>query len=354
MLEAVVVVGVLLALAVGGFLAYGPITENAKKASVKSAASKVHTGLLVASSDGDPNTDSQNVLDNWNDSTDKIEVEILASTESGDFCVSAENVEDSSITAQSGDCADVTIGGGSPDGSADTEGVGYPFTAPAFSWSGHNWIARDYDTWPSSELGGGPHYNSTEWYSSLVQPQPDGSLKMTLENKGSYPVAAQIVSEDSYGYGTYQMTVTGDFNSFHPGLVFGSMFTYDYTDGPDGGHNEINAAEFSNWSGTGVQSSNNYFQDSGGEAIVSGLTSLPSGSIAITTRMTWQPNKIVWDTFVGSDTNGTRLSHYESTTNVPTPNNEQVNVNLWVKGSDPDRENVPTTSVYLNSFSFTK
>jgi type II secretory pathway pseudopilin PulG len=41
MLEAVVVVGVLLALAVGGFLAYGPITQNAKIAKMKSAASEV-------------------------------------------------------------------------------------------------------------------------------------------------------------------------------------------------------------------------------------------------------------------------------------------------------------------------
>lgn len=354
MLEAVVVVGVLLALAVGGFIAYGPITENSKKAAVKEAASSVHTAVVVADIDGDSETQPEDAIANWNNSTDKIKVEILphatgSSSLNSDFCVEATNQEDSKITAQSGDCTDV-IGGSSTDGG----GVGYPFTAPTFSWSGEKWIARDYDTWPSSILGGGPHYNSTEWYSSLVQPQPDGSLKMTLENKGSYPVAAQIVSEKSYGYGTYQMTVTGDFNNFHPGVVFGSMFTYDYTDGPAGGHNEINGGEISNWDGTGVTDSSNFYKNTGGDPIVAGSTVLPSGNTTITTRMKWEKDKITWDLFSGNGTSGTSLGHYVSTTDVPTPHNEQVNVNIWVKGSDPDRANAPTTSVYLNSFTFTK
>ena len=50
MLEAVVVVGVLLALAVGGFFSYGSITQNAKMAAVNSAASSIYTAILVAQS----------------------------------------------------------------------------------------------------------------------------------------------------------------------------------------------------------------------------------------------------------------------------------------------------------------
>lgn len=354
MLEAVVVVGVLLALAVSGFISYAPITDNAKKASVKEAASSVHTAVVVADIDGDPSTKPQDPVDRWNESTDKIKVSILprstvSTSASADFCVEAVSQEDTSISAQAGDCTDTTGGMTAP-----ATGVGYPFTAPTFSWSGENWIARDYDTWPSDTLGGGPHYNLREWYSSLVQPQPDGSLKMTLENKGSYPVAAQIVSQKSYGYGTYQMTVTGDFNSFHPGIVFGSMFTYDYTDGPTGGHNEINGGEISNWDGTGITDSSNFYKNTGGDPIVAGSTRLPDGNTTITTRMKWEKDKITWDLFSGNGTGGALLGHYVSTTNVPTPHNEQVNVNIWVKASDPDRANAPTTSVYLNSFKFTK
>lgn len=115
MLEAVVVVGVLLALAVSGFFAYGPITENAKKAKVRSAASEIHTGVLVASMDDDPNTKPQDVIDSWNLSTDQIFVEILKpaageTSANGDFCVQATNKQSPLITARTGACDGVTGG----------------------------------------------------------------------------------------------------------------------------------------------------------------------------------------------------------------------------------------------------
>lgn len=126
MLEAVVVVGVLLALAVSGFFAYGPITENAKIAKVKSAASEIHTGVLVASIDGDSKTKPEDVIANWNASTDKIKVGILApapggTSANGDYCVEAWNTESSYIRARQGSCADAPAGA-----SSDTDGDGTP------------------------------------------------------------------------------------------------------------------------------------------------------------------------------------------------------------------------------------
>lgn len=121
MLEAVVVVGVLLALAVGGFFAYGPIAENAKRAKVKSSASEVHTGVLVASIDGKSETSPQGVIDAWNASTDKIRTEILGAGTNGDFCVEATNVESPHITAREGDCETVVSAPGQ-----DTDGDGIP------------------------------------------------------------------------------------------------------------------------------------------------------------------------------------------------------------------------------------
>lgn len=125
MLEAVVVVGVLLALAVTGFFSYGSITENTKKAKVRSAASEIHTGVLVASMDNDPNTKPKDVIDNWNGSTDQIFVEILKpaageTSANGDFCVQATNKQDPLISAQTGSCEDA------PAGSTDTDGDGIP------------------------------------------------------------------------------------------------------------------------------------------------------------------------------------------------------------------------------------
>jgi Tfp pilus assembly protein PilE len=123
MLEAVVVVGVLLALAVGGFFAYGTITENAKRAAVKSAASQVHTAVLTADSDGDSSTTTQDVLDKWNASTDKIRVDIRNTSNGpksaeGDFCIQATDEASIQITALSGSCTDVT-GGSTGNGGND-------------------------------------------------------------------------------------------------------------------------------------------------------------------------------------------------------------------------------------------
>jgi hypothetical protein len=157
MLEAVVVVGVLLALAVGGFFSYGPITENAKKATVKSAASEAYTGVLVASMDGDSNTDPQDVIDQWNGSTGKIRVEILepaagGSSVNGDFCVQATHLESAHIKAREGACLGATEGT-----NPDIDGDGIPNDSdPDIDQDG---IPNAEDTTPNGEVtppaGGG-------------------------------------------------------------------------------------------------------------------------------------------------------------------------------------------------------
>jgi type II secretory pathway pseudopilin PulG len=121
MLEAVVVVGVLLALAVSGLFAYGPIVQNAKLAKLKSAASEVYTAATVYQVDGDPKTKPQDALDAWNASSTTIKVgffdtKVIATpammaaegefvpSEGDDFCIQATDIEKPEIEAKSGDC----------------------------------------------------------------------------------------------------------------------------------------------------------------------------------------------------------------------------------------------------------
>jgi surface protein len=126
MLEAVVVVGVLLALAVGGFFAYGPIVKNAKLAKVKSAVSEVFTAVQVAQIDGDPSTSVASVIEAYNGSNETIKFEIrrgetqptiaamstavaistvgYVPQSDSDFCLKAVAVGDASIFAEMGDC----------------------------------------------------------------------------------------------------------------------------------------------------------------------------------------------------------------------------------------------------------
>lgn len=119
MLEAVVVVGVLLALAVGGMFAYGPIVENAKLAKLKSAASDVYTAATVYQIDGDPSTKPQDALDNFNATSTTIKVgffdtKVIATpamttgefvpAQGEDFCIQASDVSKPELEAKSGDC----------------------------------------------------------------------------------------------------------------------------------------------------------------------------------------------------------------------------------------------------------
>jgi surface protein len=121
MLEAVVVVGVLLALAVGGFLAYGQITTNAKIAKVKSSASEVYTAAMVNQIDGNPKTSAEEVITRYNESNDKIKVDIrpgesettLAAMTTAlkapivgeEFCVTATMINEPEIFAEIGVCS---------------------------------------------------------------------------------------------------------------------------------------------------------------------------------------------------------------------------------------------------------
>jgi type II secretory pathway pseudopilin PulG len=97
MLEAVVVVGVLLALAVGGFIAYGKITENAKKASTESAASSVYTAILAAEMDGDSTTDPFDVIADYNASQDVIVVSAVSGSPTAVPVADGAGVDDATL-----------------------------------------------------------------------------------------------------------------------------------------------------------------------------------------------------------------------------------------------------------------
>jgi type II secretory pathway pseudopilin PulG len=116
MLEAVVVVGVLLALAVSGFIAYGNITNNAKNASVQSAAASVYTAVLAANMDGQETGDAtkddgQEVIDAYNASQTTITVAKAGATDDL-LAVKAQNNETKTINAVKGNAttgATITI-----------------------------------------------------------------------------------------------------------------------------------------------------------------------------------------------------------------------------------------------------
>ena len=95
LIDVVVTVAIIVALSVGGFIAYTGLIASAKDAAVAGAADQVYTAIVVAENDSLPGTNAAGVIADFNASTDgKIEV---ATTGSGNTLkVQAWNKEDAS------------------------------------------------------------------------------------------------------------------------------------------------------------------------------------------------------------------------------------------------------------------
>lgn len=74
LIDVVVTVAIIVALSIGGFVAYGGIVDNAKQAAVGSAADQVRTALVVADNDGDASTTHATVIASFNANASGVSV----------------------------------------------------------------------------------------------------------------------------------------------------------------------------------------------------------------------------------------------------------------------------------------
>ena len=80
----------------------------------------------------------------------------------------------------------------------------------------------------------------------MVVHSPDNvELKITKDEVGE-PVASEMVSVDSMGYGDYEFAFEGNFGNFDNSAVFG-LFTFNWLDNKHPGYQEIDAIEISYW-----------------------------------------------------------------------------------------------------------
>ncbi len=228
----------------------------------------------------------------------------------------------------------------------------YP-SEPSFSWSGHQWYARD-----SSFRSGGPGQGGN-WSRSNVVVRADGSLDLKITNpRGDSPVAAEIVSRETFGHGTYQVTAEGDFAHLPPAYVFG-VLTFDWTSTAVGpGFNEIDAGEVSSWGRTTPPTvTHTYYPDAGGARSV-GVTPWPSNLTQATFRLVWQPEALTFQVYAGPAPTGRPFSEVTvRAADVPTPKSEAVHINLWDgvwDGKPPNGQHSPPVSIRLTRFTHTR
>ena len=77
LIDVVVTVAIIVALSVGGFVAYGSLVSNAKQGAVDYAASNVYRSAVVYENDGIDKTNACSAIDEYNGNSEGIEVSLL-------------------------------------------------------------------------------------------------------------------------------------------------------------------------------------------------------------------------------------------------------------------------------------
>jgi len=110
-------------------------------------------------------------------------------------------------------------------------------TGRYIDFSGYRWCVKA----STSPVGPGPNYFSDN--PENIRVDSSGYLHLKITNRNNQWQCAEVVSEKSFGYGTYQFTLGPGAVSFDPNIVLG-LFTWD--DRPDYAHREIDI-ELSRW-----------------------------------------------------------------------------------------------------------
>lgn len=227
-----------------------------------------------------------------------------------------------------------------------------------FEWMGYEWLVQRWD--------GAPTFNK-KWSGDNVILNPDGTVTMKITNpSGTEPYAASMESiKRAWGYGTYQVTVEGDFDNMPASVVLGNVFTYDGTIGPGSSANEIDIGEVSAWGATGQQpeaSTTVWHDDGWRDGSLDGIpdnengyiVTYPTNTPVSTFVFVWEPDRVSFYSYKGHGTSGDLIAQGFITDDVPVPRNEAVAINLWVvAGGTSNPATTGPWEVKFHEFSFT-
>ncbi len=211
----------------------------------------------------------------------------------------------------------------------------------------HNWAVKAGDM-----LGPGPNNFSDSPDNVWVDASDYLHLKITSQNGQWY--CSEIISDESFGYGTYVFTVNSRVDNLDRNVVLG-LFTWD-TYAPQYNYREIDF-EFSRWQ--------NPLNDIGQYVIQPWDTpgnlfrfdiNYTGPSDTTTHVMTWRPDGIYFKSYYGAfelappPENVIRDWHYTGPDDPP-PGGENVRMNLWlINGSAPS--NGQESEIVITDFQF--
>jgi hypothetical protein len=208
-------------------------------------------------------------------------------------------------------------------------------------FSGVRWWVK---TSGGQAVGPGPTVfsDSTE----TVAVDEAGRLHLRIIERAGRSTGAEVVSECSFGYGTYAWEVVGPI-VLDANVVLG-LFTW--SDDPAYAHREIDI-ELGQWSNPADPTNSQYvvqpWQPPGNLQRFTLPLATP-GSLVLS--FTWRPDAVH---FESRDAAGVRLSCFTYTgPDIPRPGDEQARINLWLNDGLPPSDG-QEVHVTIASFRFT-
>ncbi|MGH9657507.1 MAG: glycoside hydrolase family 16 protein, partial [Bryobacteraceae bacterium] len=182
------------------------------------------------------------------------------------------------------------------------------------SFSGYQWTVKN----STNRVGPGPNFFSDSTANVWVDGQ--GQLHLKIAKRQGKWYCAEIVSVDSFGYGTYRFSINSRVDNIDPNAVLG-LFTWN--DLPDYNHREIDV-EFARWGSAANQNAQYVVQPYTNPLNIFRFNwpaDVPSAH-----SFTWSPSNVH---FESQGATGAVLQQRTITSDVPQPGGENARMNLW-------------------------
>lgn len=216
----------------------------------------------------------------------------------------------------------------------------YPRT---ISFSGHTWSVKT----SSGRVGPGPNYFSDSTNNVWVDAQ--GQLHLKITKSGARWYCAEVVSTQSFGFGTYRFYLNSPVDALDPSVVLG-LFTWD--DAPDYNHREIDI-EMSRWGVVKNQNAQYVVQPYNQSGNLFRWQE-PAGLPQSTHTFQWLPASVLFQSFKGINTDpaqSIQQFNYTQGPSVPQAGGENARMNLWLyQGRAPT--NKQPVEIVVNKFEF--
>ena len=209
------------------------------------------------------------------------------------------------------------------------------------TFAGRSWKVKI----SSSQVGPGPNYFSDS--TNNVWVDSSGRLHLRIGKSRNKWYCAEVVLNQTLGYGTYRFYLDSAVDALDPNVVLG-LFTWN--DDP-AYHNREMDIEFSRWGDRFNQNAQYVVQpyDTAGNLF---RFTEPAGVSKSTHTFRWQSDNALFESWQGqSALPGPVIAQHQFTSGIPQTGGENVRLNLWLyQGHAP--ANGGATEVIVKGFEF--